>query len=98
MKEIVPLAVVTEKGGMWASGSPSGVFPVRTKGWYPVTWKEYATRAAKETTRALRARTGGETVSETRSVWVTGANTPQEVEDPSPAWESAWIQATVWQA
>ena len=60
MKEIVPLAVVTEKGGMWASGSPSGVFPVRTKGWYPVTWKEYATKAAKETTRALRARIDGE--------------------------------------
>lgn len=40
MKEMVPLVVATEKGGMLGSGRPSGVFPVRTKGWYPVTSKE----------------------------------------------------------
>lgn len=40
VKETVPLAVVTEKGGVRTGGSPSAVCPVRTKGWYPVTSKE----------------------------------------------------------
>lgn len=59
VKETVPLAMVTEKGGTRTGGSPLAISPVRMKGWYPVTSKEYATRAAKETTRALRAGTEG---------------------------------------
>lgn len=69
MKEAVLLAVVNEKGGGRSDGRPWTTFPVRTKGWYPVTSKEYAARAAKETTRAFRAGTDGETVGETGLLW-----------------------------
>lgn len=54
-KGTVPLGTALEKGGGRNGGSPRGMLPVSVSGWEPLSWKEYATRPAASTTRALRA-------------------------------------------
>lgn len=98
VKETVLLAVVTEKGGTWTGGSPSTIFPVRMKGWCPVTSKEYATRAAKETTRALRARTEGDSSVRLGCSGYGSRRPHPATASYTPASDAAQIQATVWPA